>query len=247
MNRPQLRQTLLGLFLAIACFALLALSGQGRPVKTGKKYALLVGVKEYRHSRFPDLKYTENDVEELARLLARANAGFAEVVLLTTARGKARADAAPTAKNIRAHLKRLLEKLTKHDTVVIALAGHGVQLQVEAAKGKEKSEAFFCPADARLVDSKDRKELSKTLIGLAELFRQLEESGAGVRLLLVDACRDDPTQGRNVDVDRVPRPPRGTAALFSCASGQRAFETNKLGKKGHGVFFQFVLEGLRGQ
>jgi formylglycine-generating enzyme required for sulfatase activity len=63
----------------------------------------------------------------------------------------------------------------------------------------------------------------------------------------VDACRDDPAAGRKVDVDNVPRPPKGTAALFSCASGQRAFETDKLGGKGHGLFFHFVLEGLRGE
>jgi hypothetical protein len=36
------------------------------------------------------------------------------------------------------------------------------------------------------------------------------------------------------------------AALFSCKSGERAFETPKLGK-GHGVLFHFVLEGLKGQ
>src|SRR5262249_2969599 len=66
------------------------------------------------------------------------------------------------------------------------------------------------------------------------------------KLLLVDACRNDPKESRSLDVDSVPRPPRGTAALFSCASGQRAYETDKLGK-GHGGFFHYVLEGLKGK
>jgi hypothetical protein len=65
-----------------------------------------------------------------------------------------------------------------------------------------------------------------------------------VKLLLVDACRNDPASGRSLDAESLPRPPRGTAALFSCSSGQRAFETDKLR---HGVFFHFVLEGLKGK
>src|SRR5262249_44299841 len=58
--------------------------------------------------------------------------------------------------------------------------------------------------------------------------------------------RNDPQLSRNLDVDHVPRPPQGTAVLFSCKSGERAWETPKLGK-GHGVFFYHVLEALRGK
>src|SRR5262249_2847424 len=36
----------------------------------------------------------------------------------------------------------------------------------------------------------------------------------------------------------------GVAALFSCASGQSAYEHNGLK---HGVFFHFVIEGLKGK
>ncbi len=47
-----------------------------------------------------------------------------------------------------------------------------------------------------------------------------------------------------MDGDNAPRPPKGVAALFSCSAGQRAFEHPKLE---HGIFFHYVLEGLRGQ
>jgi hypothetical protein len=62
------------------------------------------------------------------------------------------------------------------------------------------------------------------MLGFTELFRELEESGVGVK----------------------PWAPRGFAALFSCKSGERAFETGKLGK-GHGVFFHYVVDGLKGK
>src|SRR5207244_1283488 len=102
--------------------------------------------------------------------------------------------------------------------------------------GGQDAQAFFCPAEGKGMKA-------VTLLGLDELFAELRDSKAGVQLLLVGACRNDPSTGRSLDVDTLPRPPRGTAALFSCSSGQRAFETDKLR---HGVFFHFVLEGLKG-
>ncbi len=65
--------------------------------------------------------------------------------------------------------------------------------------------------------------------------------------MLVDACRDDPDAARGtrggITSDSA-TPPRGVAALFSCSPGQRAFEHASIK---HGVFFHYVLEGLRGK
>jgi hypothetical protein len=240
------RPVALGRFLAIVVLSslvagLVLLDATQAQTDKGKKYALVVGVREYDHAKLRDLKYTENDAEELGKLLTRA--GYDEVVLLTSTRGGRAAEARPTAANIRKQLKALLDKVNKRDVVLIALAGHGVQYTVTVG-GKDHDESFFCPCDAKLRDSKDLKELSRTMLPLRELFKELDDSGAGARLLLVDACRNDPKDGRNLDVDTLPRPARGTAALFSCKSGERAFETDKLGK-GHGVFFFHVLQGLQ--
>src|SRR5262245_53828453 len=232
----------LGLILALS-----SSSAPGQPARApqGKKYALLVGVKEYDHANLPDLKHTENDVEELAKVLEQA--GFTPIVL-TVARGKKDEGAKPTAKNIREQLKKLTEKVTKHDILLIGLAGHGLQVAVhDPSKKKDKEESFFCPCDARPKGKGELVELKKTMIPLFELFKELEESGAGTKLMLIDACRNDPKgAARNMDVDNVPRPGSGVAALFSCKGGEKAFETDKLGK-GHGVFFHFVIEGLKGK
>jgi hypothetical protein len=213
---------------------LLAVPARAQAPK-GKKVALVVGVRDYHASTLAPLRYTENDAEELAVLLQKQG-GFA-VRVLTTSRGERRKELAPTAANIRAEIQALLKGRTRHDTALIALAGHGIQGKVRRG-GTARDESFFCPADAQLNDN-------GTLIALGRLFANLGTCGAGVKLLLVDACRNDPTLGRNVELDFLPRAPRGTAALFSCKSGERAFESPELGK-GHGVFFHFVLEGLRG-
>jgi TPR repeat protein len=199
------------------------------------KCALLVGVRDYDSAKLSPLRFTENDVEELARVLDNPETGFSQVRLLTSTRGKTRVEDTPTAKNIRAAVKSLLGKRKRDDMVLLALAGHGLSFK-DAKTGKDES--FFCPSDAQVNDR-------SSMIGFSDLFGQFEGSDAGVKLLLVDACRNDPKLGRSLDADTI-RPPRGTAALFSCSTGERAFESARLGK-GHGVFFHFLLEGLKGK
>jgi formylglycine-generating enzyme required for sulfatase activity len=119
--------------------------------------------------------------------------------------------------------------------VIVAFAGHGLQFE------KEK-DAFFCPRDARpFADATD------SLVSLGKLYASLEQCFASVKVLLVDACRDDPDRGRGtrgVDADNAPRPPSGVAALFSCRAGERAYEHAKYK---HGVFFHHLLQGLKGE
>jgi hypothetical protein len=229
---------LLGVALLSSFAVSLALPGpSAAETTTGKKHALLVGVRTYDSTKFEPLRYTENDAEELARVLADT-AGFHSVRVLTSTRGLSKPSDAPTAANIRAAIKALLAGKGRHDTVLVALSGHGIQSKVTES-GKEREDNCFCPADAQLNDR-------TTLVSLGKVVGDLDDCGAAVKLLLVDACRNDPKLGRNVDVETLPRLPRGTAALFSCKGGERAFETPKLGR-GHGVFFHHVLEGLRGK
>jgi TPR repeat protein len=210
-----------------------AVSPVGAAEAQGRRFALLVGVNEYRHASLPNLRYAENDVSEMAALLKRAHF---EVVLLTGGAGKTDPSRRPTRANIERQLQVLLERCSKQDTVLVSLAGHGLQFAGVA-------DNYFCPQDARPFDDEESR---KTLLSLTDLFRQLEQNGAGVKLLLVDACRNDPNpaRGRGLDGSNTPRPPRGTAALFSCSAGEKAFEYDQYR---HGVFFYHVLEGLRGK
>ena len=125
--------------------------------------------------------------------------------------------------------------------MLIAFAGHGVQFQ-------GSPESYLCPVNADL-DEDGRS----TLIALGQLYRRLERCRAGVKLVLVDACRNDPREeadaadglvdgaaGRAQPQD----PPPGMALLYNCSKGQAAFEDDTLQ---HGIFFHFLIEGLRGR
>src|SRR5439155_17939069 len=174
-----------------------------------KRYALLVGVKEYEHARLPTLKYSENDVTELAKLLRKS---AYQVSLLCDSEGKKNEKNAPTKANIERQLKAVLEKVKPKDSVLVAFAGHGLQFE-----NLNMRDAFFCPSDARPFETE-----VDSLVSLGKVYEQMDRSFARVKVLFVDACRDDPKAGRGsrgIDADSAPSPPRGVAALFSCSAG----------------------------
>ena len=204
----------------------------------GRKYAILVGVSQYDKNQLRNLAFAENDVAEMAEILKQS--GFRRVELLTQAEGAKESRYLPLAKTVRETIRGMLEDRNKDDLVLIAFAGHGVQF-------KGEKENYFCPMDAVLTDR-------TTLISLTDVYDQLKQSKAGSKLLLVDACRNDPLAGnaraaadvqlQSLTRPQIPDPPGGVAAFFSCSEGQRAFEDDALK---HGVFFHHVILGLKGE
>lgn len=239
-----MRRVAVGLLLAVVVGLL------GAAEARGGRFALVVGVNEYDHAALTPLDFAENDAEEMAKTLT---AGGFRVTLLTTRQGKRDAAARPTTAVIHKAVAALLAERTRHDTVVLSLSGHGVQLEVDDPDGKERPRTFpyFCPTDADTARSGIRFDTgaAKRLVNLNTLFADLADCGAGVKLVFVDACRNQQraaARARNLNLKSV-TVPEGVGALFSCAAGQVAYEVSELGGRGHGIFFHFVLEGLRGK
>ena len=207
----------------------------------GDRYALLVGVRQYSEAKeLRPLPYAENDMSELSQVLRDGGYQPENVVLMTQAAGADELRFLPLKARILKELRLLLASRVEDDTVLLAFAGHGVVF-------RDDPDSYFCPADARL-DDKD------TLLSLKDVYRELERCKAGTKLLLVDACRNDPLTDRTrapakLDLESVTRPPEpakdgGVAAFFSCSRGQKAYEDEK---SKHGAFFHFVIEGLKGE
>ncbi len=207
----------------------------------GQRYALLVGVQQYDSKELPDLNYSEADVEALAEVLRVSGYPAANVALLTGKGGARDPQRRPTAERIRAELDALLQKCGKDDLVLVAFAGHGIEL-------KETKKYYFCPLGAKFAEP-------QTLVSLNEIYDKLKGCAAGYKLLLADACRNDPgARGPRIipeeaNVPSVTRPqfaapPGGVMAFYSCSASQYAYEPEDLQ---HGVFFHFLIEGLKGQ
>jgi uncharacterized caspase-like protein len=186
----------------------------------GKKYALLVGVNNYDHANFPNLKFAENDANELGAFLRTT--GYQVTVLASK-------DA--RLGSVRAELTKLVKGRKRADLVLVGLAGHGLQFN-------DKNGNYFCTTDAEPKDA-------KTMLPLSEVYELLADCGAGARFLLVDACRNEGTRGlKRGGIDTPHQTPPGVGALFSCSPGQFSFESPDLK---HGVFFYHVLEALKGK
>lgn len=218
--------------------AVVLLLAAAAPAQT--RYALLIGVGKYHPAQLTNLPYAEADVTELASVLVdKAGYKSGNVMLMTHATAANDLSLAPESKKIREKLDAFVELCEPRDTLLVAFAGHGVQF------AKER-DSYFCPADANL----DRRD---TLLPLADVYARLKSCKAGLKLLLVDACRDDPRAKVNrsptVNLESNTRPqaqvpPGGVAAFFSCSAGEKAFESPDLK---HGVFFHFVIEAFRGK
>lgn len=238
MRRTFTRWGLLFTFATLALTTILRADDPKEKAK-GNRYALLVGVSQYDPTELNNLTYPDDDVTALAKVLEQAGYLKENIMLMTQSVGAKNARALPLAANIQTELELLLKGRAKDDVVVVAFAGHGVQFQ-----GDE--EGFFCPLGTKLADR-------KTLVSLAGISKSLEACPAGFKLLLVDACRNDPQAANSrsraeVKLNSVTRPPQeppsgGVAAYYSCSEREKAYEDPELK---HGVFFHFVIAGLQG-
>ncbi len=201
---------------------------------TGQRWALLVGVNDY--VRLDDLRFCRRDVEQLRDGLVRAGFPKRNVFMLST--GADSADRLPIRANIERQLKTVLALAAPSDLVLVCFSGHGMHLD-----GK----SYLCPSEA------DEREPEGTLIALDDVYAQLAQSDAALRLFWVDACRNDPRPAGSKGKDgqsvrdiasELREPPRGVLVLASCAEGQISWEHEELR---HGVFAYSLLKGLEGK
>lgn len=200
---------------------------------TGSRWALLVGVDEY--AEVEPLSYCGADVRALRSQLV-AN-GFPAKQVISLDDQAAESKYRPLRANIERQLDLVLGLVEPGDLVLVAFSGHGVHLD-----GK----SYLCPTETRLGDP-------GTLISLDGVYGRLARCRASLKLLVVDACRNDP-RPRGVRGLAAPanarqfaaslqRPPQGILLLSSCAPGQTSREDADLG---HGVFMHYLLGGLKG-
>jgi uncharacterized caspase-like protein/Tfp pilus assembly protein PilF len=230
----------------VAAFALSAPAARAaNDVIPGRKYAVLVGVSDYNlKAGLTRLPGAARDVSKLRDALVYGGFRAEDVTLMMS--GVTDDKLKPTGKNIKAALASTFQKCKPEDTVILAFAGHGLQFTGD-------DQQYFCPFDM-VLDSKDRS----TLVPLLDVFKQLGNCPARRKLLMVDACRNDPFsdadgQGKTAASKKVSGnisvsvPNAGDfAALFSCKAGQTSFEAPTAGGQ-HGVFFYHVILGLNGE
>lgn len=232
----------------------------------GRRLAIVIGVNTYRpNSGLGPLQHAVKDANRLSTVLRKSGYTVIEMTH-DVAREPGKEVLAPYLTNIRDQMSGILgtPNLGKKDSVLITLHGHGVHFDLHetvSLDGKQLDQKtpkfYFCPADASIREIKSANDLSDKnyLLPLDELYAALGSCKAATKLLIVDACRNDPSQSgvfregevRSQTMPKIPPPPGGLAAFLSCRESQRAVEDKDLGQGGQGVFTHFLIRGLEGK
>lgn len=200
-----------------------------------QRRALLIGVNNYAHIN--RLFYCGSDMLDLQKRLVEAGFPASQVTLLCDLARDPKDR--PLRANIEHELDALLRNAAKGDLVLVAFSGHGVHLG---------GTSYLCPLEAQL------EQPRQTMISLEDVYTRLHKCQAAQKLLLVDACRNDPHPGGEKRPDKptdsqtgfsrtLEKPPEGILLLTSCMPGQVSVEDEDVR---HGVFMNYLLRGLDG-
>ena len=183
----------------------LSLAAIAGPARADQRAALVIGNAEYAHA--PALTTTVNDASDLGAALERL--GFAVTRVEN-------ADQAALLRSLRA----LAAAAEGAEAVVVFYAGHGLSVE-------ERN--FLLPTDARLSSERD---LELEAIPLELILRAVERA-RGVRVIILDASRENPfvssmrKAGAKRSIGRgLARlePSRGTLVAFASKAGTVALE-----------------------
>ena len=209
----------------------------------GRKFALIVGVSEYRYNEgnLLDLAYADADARAVRDFLQRAEGGgFApgDVVFLENEKA--------TTESVRVALNSFLPKAGSDDLIFIFIAGHG------GPDPYAPQNLYFMLHDTKLAD------MPGTALPMTELQEVLDHRvRAGRVVVFVDTCHSAGLSGEKLIAARGVEnnlinlyaarlfTETGRAVLTSSDVNEVSQEGQRWGG-GHGIFTWVLLEGLKG-
>jgi uncharacterized caspase-like protein len=212
---------------------------------------------------FNSLKYCIADMEGLRNALVKGKYADKENIILLTDDNKDE-NRRPTCANIIKYLNEFNSKAKDNDAILVAFAGHGVALP-STQNNQNGTQSYLCPMDAEVSRNTDSGEweTNNSLIPLSLLFSGSEEKRGVRKIAILDACRNvgevqgggrsgmSFVRGGESQSCDLPNFQEDDLARFkkldrfaSCAEGQRAYEDPN---KQHGVYSNFLIEGLGGK
>lgn len=200
--------------------------------RIAERWAVVVGIGDYRADDIPDLRFASKDAESVYEFLKSPNAGFQEDHIMFLK------DAGATAQSIREALFVFLQKANYNDLVFIYFAGHG------APDPTRPDNLYLLPYDA------NTKQLAATGFPMWDVKTALRRQIKAERVIVVaDAChsggtKDGETNPINGSFGDLFTPSR-RVILTAADDSELSYEDAKWGG-GHGVFTYNFIEGLKG-
>jgi hypothetical protein len=199
---------------------------QAQTFQSDQNYAVLVGVKNYpTWGGLRSLQYTDKDVADVAAALQALKYHVLPSLI----------DSDALKGGIEERLTALGRSLSESDkkaaTLVFFFSGHGW-----AVDGKN----YLATFDAR------SKALADSGLSVDALQGMLTRTGIRRILLIIDACRDDPSTAKDVAATSMVefREAEGVRILFATRVGDYSYESSSLR---HSVFSYYLIDALSGK
>ena len=198
---------------------------------TGTRWAVCIGISDYRDTDLTDLPHARNDARDVARALANQG-GFGQVLALTDDRGP-KDPSYPSKKHILGALNRIRSRIESGDTVVIFFSGHGVT--------DPGGRSFLLPADAMV------RDIPRSGIPLSTIQDFMKGIRAAQRILFIDGARREIwRKGPLLEAAYPDRYLRGgVSAVFYGA--KRGTFSHDHDQAPYGVFGGALVAGLQGE
>ena len=225
-----------GAAVAAAALALVLLAAGGPKAgaseRSSKRWAVVIGVSDYRDPGITPLRYASADAVAIAEaLLSVPHSGYTpETVRILADTGAG----SPSSEDIRSLFRDLRVQLRPSDSLVVFISSHGAEVD---------NRAFLVASDTR------HEALEETGMAVDELFRLLRTLPVQNRILLIDACHSGgsrlfPQTGMGFAFhDALEQGAANSAVLSSSKIGQESFESAEYQQ---GVFSHFLAQALRG-
>jgi len=170
------------------------------------RIALVVGIDNY--AKLNHLEKATNDARAVADTLQHLN--FKVDLALDVDR-----------KSFDRAISRFLNRITPGAIAYFHYSGHGVSID---------NDTYLIPADLDVPTSEDREFVKRESIRLSDLIASIKDAKARSRVLVIDACRENPFASKGVrgigqsgGIALIPAP-EGTLVMYSAADGQTALD-----------------------
>ncbi len=176
------------------------------PAQAAKKIAFVIGINDYKE--IPKLEKAVGDARAIAQTLS--SLGYRVTTALDMDR-----------RGLNLALSKLYASIEPGDTVLVHYSGHGIQIE---------NDNYLLPADVPAPDDGNVELLKSESLRLLTLVDTLGEKGAGARILIIDACRDNPFAAggkRSIGGTRGlanVATAKGTFIMYSAGAGQSALD-----------------------
>ena len=208
--------------LALLLLTALILPAQDRrvvPAGGGRRLALVIGNDAYP---WKPLVNSVRDARSIAQALP--DVGFApnDITLATDT----------NLRQLQRAARDFLQKLKPDDVALVYYSGHGVEV---------RGENYLIPVD--FPSNSSELDVQDLAYPAQQFLRNLEATGARVRLMILDACRDNPLRAtRSAGGGLARMEGQGTLVVFATGAGQTA-DDNPRGN--NGLFTSHLLREMR--